>query len=79
MVTTKKKSSMNVWNFLKAYNIDKKFVYGKNLFSLYIKNKKWKNENYICIFAIPYVESFNTLMNIQKVMKELKNCMKVVK
>lgn len=30
-----KKIELELINFLSIYNVDKKFVYGKNLFSLY--------------------------------------------
>ena len=71
-----KKIEYELINFLSIYNIDQKFVYGKNLFSLYVKNRKWKDEEYILIYTMPYVESFNTLMNIEKIKKELQDYMK---
>ena len=71
-----KKIEYELINFLSIYNIDKKFVYGKNLFSLYVKNRKWKDEEYILIYTMPYVESFTTLMDIEKIKKELDDYMK---
>ena len=71
-----KKIEYELINFLSIYNIDEKFVYGKNLFSLYVKNRKWKDEEYILIYTMPYVESFNTLMDIEKIKKELQDYMK---
>lgn len=71
-----KKIEYELINFLSIYNIDQKFVYGKNLFSLYVKNRKWKDEEYILIYTMPYVESFNTLMDIEKIKKELQDYMK---
>lgn len=71
-----KKIEYELINFLIIYNIDEKFVYGKNSFSLYVKNRKWKDEEYILIYTMPYVESFNILMNIEKIKKELQDYMK---
>lgn len=42
----------------------------------YIKNRKWKDEEYILIYTMPYIESFNTLMNIEEVKKELQDYLK---
>lgn len=67
-----KKIEFEIKNFLCVYDLDKKFVYNKNLFSLYIKKRKLENAYYILIFSMPYKESYKTLINIENVKKEIK-------
>ena len=50
-------------NFLKQFNVDKKFVFTKNTIELYVKNRKWKEEYYIIVFVIPFEECFKFFMN----------------
>ena len=58
-----KKIENNLRNALKVFWIDKKFTYTKHLLELYVKPKKWKDEQYILIMAIPYTECFDILVN----------------
>lgn len=59
-------------NFLKQFNVDKKFVFTKNTIELYVKNRKWKEDYYIIVFVIPFEECFNFFMNDYK-MDQLKD------
>ena len=59
-------------NFLRQFNVDKKFIFTKNTIELYVKNRKWKEDYYINVFVIPFEECFNFFMNDYK-MDQLKD------
>ena len=58
-----RKLARKICDRLAVYYIDKKVIYTKHLVELYIKQPKWKEENYVLVMAIPYTECFDILIN----------------
>lgn len=48
---------------LSLYYVDKYFKFTNNLLELYIKDRKWKETEYILVMAIPFSECFEKIVN----------------
>lgn len=58
-----KKLVQKLIDAISVYYIDKNVIYTKHMVELYVKKKKWKEENYVLIMAKPYSECFDVLVN----------------
>jgi hypothetical protein len=68
-----KKLEAKIKNSLSLYCIDKSFIYSKSIISLYVKNKKWKDDCYTLIMAIPYEECFELLIDNKRYISLIKD------
>ena len=66
-------------NFLKQFDVDKKFVFTKNTIELYVKNRKWKEEYYINVFVISFEECFIFFMKDYEMDKLRDNIVNVIR